>query len=99
MRKSASRRAPAPPQIDRSHPILRLLPRPPVPAPLCQAVADGLADYRLKALHGVYTGVVVLGILADGSADWNAFGSAGGRDRETCVWASQLSAAVYRDCY
>ncbi len=99
MAKATARRVPAPPKIDRSHPVLRLLPRPVAPAPSCQAVADGLENYRQKALCGVYVGVIVLGIPADGNADWDAFGSTGTRDKETCAWSAQLTAAVYRDCY
>lgn len=99
MPKASTRRVPAPPKPDRSHPVLRLLPRPVAPAPLCQATADGLEDYRRKALHGVYIGVVLIGIQPDGNAEWNAFGAAGNHDKETCVWASQMTAAIYRDCY
>jgi hypothetical protein len=97
MAKASPRRTPLTPVHP---PVLRLIPRlPPPPLRHNQEVADGLSEFRSEALLGKYVGVLVAGVLADGSIQWNAYGTVGGKDTHTCAVSSNLCAGVYRDCW
>lgn len=79
--------------------VLHLASKPPAPHPHCQAVADGLGTLKNEALHGLYTGALVLVVYPDGSSRWDAFGTLGTKDNKTASASSDLTVAVYRDCW
>lgn len=79
--------------------VVRLLPRPPAPAPQCQEVADGLGLLRDEALHGRHVGALVMVIHPDGSSTWDAYGTLGKHDDATTMASSDLTASVYKHCW
>lgn len=95
MAKAATRRTPK----QSPTPILRLLPTPAAPHPHCQAVADGLAQFKNEALHGMHVGALLMVIHPDGCSTWAAYGTLGGYDDATANAAAGLTNSVFRDCW
>lgn len=79
--------------------VMRLLPTPPAPHPHCQDVADGFAESKLEALHGMHVGALVLLVHPDGTSTWAAYGTLGEHDNATAMASSGLTAAVYKSCW
>lgn len=95
MPKASTRRTHKPAQA----PILRLLPTPPAPHPHCQDVADGLAEFKVQALHGQHVGALVMVVHPDGTSTWNAYGTLGEMDDKTTMAATGLVSSVYKHCW